>query len=75
MRGNGWTDIPVEELEEGLTGDKLKKRNARIDNSRIKELSEKLKRNFEEEDENSLLSLPVIIRLANTLYGKSYSVK
>lgn len=75
MRGGGWTDMPLSEVNDGLISDKLGKRNARLDNTHIKELSQMTGRDFDKEDESALLKLPVIIKLANTLYGKNYSVR
>ena len=74
MRGSGWMDLPIEEVKGGYMGDKLKKRNARLDNTYIKELTEITGRNLDQEDEQALLKLPSIIRMANELYGKQYSV-
>ncbi|MCH5160253.1 MAG: hypothetical protein J1F66_05370 [Clostridiales bacterium] len=82
MRGNGWTDMPVSEIRKdidlyksGALGDKLRKRNARLDNTNVKELEELTGRKFKQEDERAIRNLPTIIRLANELYGKKYSVR
>ena len=76
MRSRGWADLSIEEVKKtGQMGDKLKKLNARIDNTYIKELSEMTGRDLALEDEQSIRRLPVIIRLANKIYGKSYSVR
>lgn len=75
MRGNGWMDLPVSEVKGGIIGDKLKKRNARLDNTHIEKLSKLTGRNFAKEDEDSIYNLTVIIKLANALYGKNYSVR
>ena len=74
MRSRGWTDMPVEEVKEQL-GDKLKKRNARLDNRHIEELSRMTGRDLDAEDEQSIRRLPTIIRLANQLYGRKFSVR
>ena len=82
MRGSGWTDMPVSEIKKdvdlykaGALGDKLKKRNARLDNTQVKELTEMTGRNFQREDERAIRNLPTIIRLANELYGEKFSVR
>ena len=75
MRSHGWTDMPIEEVRKTkITQDKLKKRNARIVNTHVEELTDIMGRNYLQEDENALRKLPIIIKLANELYGKSYSV-
>lgn len=74
MRANGWTDMPASDVEGGMISNKLKKLNARLNNDQIEELTKKTGRNFEQEDEKSLCNLPVIMAIANKLYGKSYSV-
>ena len=75
MRGSGWTDMPAEEVEGTQVGDKLGKRNARLDNTQIEALVKKTGRNFEQEDDQVIASLPTVIRLANALYGKRYSAR
>ena len=81
MRGSGWTDMPVEDVEKngdlykaGALGDKLRKRNARLDNTNVDKLTQITGRNFKQEDERAIRNLPTIIRLANELYGVKYSV-
>ena len=75
MRGDGWADLPANEVKNKMISDKLKKLNARLDNSQVKELEEKTGRDFDREDEQALYNLPTIILLANRLYGKNYSVR
>ncbi|MCH5351337.1 MAG: hypothetical protein J1F39_05175 [Clostridiales bacterium] len=75
MRGQGWTDLELKDIKQGRLGDKLKKKNARLDNRFVKELTEMTGRDFDKEDELPLRNMPTIIKLANALYGKSYSVR
>ena len=82
MRGSGWTDMPVADIQKdsdlykaGALGDKLRKRNARLDNSHVDELTKITGRNFKQEDERAIRNLPTIIRLANELYGVNFSVR
>ncbi|MCH5158176.1 MAG: hypothetical protein J1F33_03155 [Clostridiales bacterium] len=75
MRGNGWTDLPISDIKQGRLGDKLKKKNARLDNRYINELTALTGRDFDKEDELPLYNMPIIIKLANALYGKNYSVR
>ena len=76
MRANGWTDMSLSDVEKaGMISDKLKKLNARIDDSQTKELAKLTGRDFDREDEESLMKLPTIIELANALYGRNYSVR
>lgn len=75
MRGHGWTQMLPEEVTDRTMGDKLRKRNARIENTYMEELSKITGRDLESEDRASIMNLPIIIRLANGLYGKKYSVR
>lgn len=75
MRGNGWTDLPPEEIRGGLLGDKLSKRHARLDDTHVRELEALTGRDFRKEDERAVCRFPVVLRLANQLYGRSFSVR
>ena len=75
MRGKGWTQMMPSEVKNGRMGNKLQKKHARIDPQYTKELEEMTERDFSKEDIRSIMNLPTIIRLANDLYGKKYSVR
>ena len=75
MRSHGWTQMLPEEVTDRTMGDKLRKRNARIENTYMEELSKITGRDLEKEDRESVMNLPLIIRLANGLYGKKFSVR
>ena len=75
MRGHGWTQMLPSEVTDRTMGDKLRKRNARVENTYMKELSELTGRDLEAEDRASVMNLPIILRLANELYGRKYSVR
>ncbi len=75
MRGMGWRDMPPEDVKGNILGDKLTRRNARLDNTNLDALEEKTKRDFIKEDKHALHNLPIIIRLANSLFGRAYSVR
>ena len=74
MRSKGWTQLLPCEVQNGRMGNKLGKKHARIDPQYTKELEEMTGRDFSKEDVRSIMNLPTIIRIANTLYGKNYSV-
>ena len=63
------------EVRDGRMGNKLQKKHARIDPQYTKELEEMTGRDFSKEDVRSITNLPTVIRLANALYGKNYSVR
>ena len=75
MRGKGWTQMLPGEVDNVLLRDKLRKRHARLTLQYTEVLEEMTGRNFAEEDLRSIRGLPATIRLANTLYGKAYSVR
>ena len=75
MRSKGWTQLPPSEVTDGRLSDKLMKRYARLDDRHTKTLEKMTGRNFVQEDLETVLRLPAIIRLANMLYGKLYSVR
>jgi len=75
MRGMGWRDMPPEDVKGTILGDKLTRRNARLDNSNLEALEKKTGRDYIKEDKHALYNLPIIIRLANSLFGKAYSVR
>ena len=63
------------EVKNGRMGNKLQKKHARIDPQYTKELEEMTERDFSKEDVRSIMNLPTVIRIANALYGKHYSVR
>ena len=75
MRSKGWTQLQPCEVQNGRMGNKLQKKHARIDPQYTKELEEMTGRDFSKEDVRSITNLPTVIRLANALYGKNYSVR
>ena len=75
MRSKGWTQLMPCEVQNGRMGNKLQKKHARIDPQYTKELEEMTGRDFSKEDVRSIMNLPTVIRLANVLYGKNYSVR
>jgi len=75
MRSKGWTQLLPCEVQNGRMGNKLQKKHARIDPQYTKELEEMTGRDFSKEDVRSITNLPTVIRLANALYGKKYSVR
>ncbi len=75
MRGMGWRDMPPEDVGGKILGDKLTRRNARLDNTNRERLEEITGRDFIKEDKHALYNLPIIIKLANSLFGVSYSVR
>lgn len=75
MRGMGWRDMPPEDVSGKILGDKLTRRNARLDNTNREELERITERDFIKEDKHALYNLPIIIRLANSLFGVAYSVR
>ena len=75
MRSNGWTQLMPSEVQKARMGNKLGKKHARIDPQYTKELEEMTGRDFSKEDVRSIMNLPTVIRIANALYGRNYSVK
>ena len=75
MRSKGWTQMMPAEVVDGRMGNKLQKKHARIDPQYTKELEEMTGRDFSKEDVRSIMNLSTIIRIANALYGKNYSVR
>lgn len=75
MRSKGWTQMLPGEVDNVLLRDKLRKRHARLTLEYTDVLEEMTGRNFAEEDLRSIRGLPATIRLANSLYGKAYSVR
>ena len=75
MRSKGWTQLMPSEVQNARMGNKLQKKHARIDPQYTKELEEMTGRDFSKEDVRSIMNLPTVIRLANALYGKNYSVR
>lgn len=75
MRGKGWTQMPPEEVDNVLLRDKLRKRHARLTLRHTEVLEQMTGRDFAQEDLRSIRGLPTTIRLANALYGETYSVR
>ena len=75
MRSKGWTQLMPSEVRDGRMGNKLQKKHARIDPQYTEELEIMTGRDFSKEDIRSIMNLPTIIRIANSLYGKNYSVR
>ncbi|MBE6542562.1 MAG: hypothetical protein E7672_09000 [Ruminococcaceae bacterium] len=75
MRSKGWTQMMPEEVTDGQLSNKLMKKHARLDVQYTDILEKMTGRDFAKEDIRSIMNLPDIIRLANTLYGEKYSVK
>lgn len=74
MKTIGWQPMPLEEVEGSSYQDKLRKRHARLDEKRQEQLGTLVGRDFEKENLEDLYRLPVIIRLANELHHRPYSV-
>ena len=75
MCSKGWTQLLPCEVQNGRMGNKLQKKHARIDPQYTKELEEMTGRDFSKEDVRSITNLSTVIRIANALYGKNYSVR
>ena len=75
MRGKGWTQMTPDEVLDGRLSDKLRKKHARLELTYTAELEKMTGRDFKAEDLCTVQRLPVIIRLANALYGRAYSVR
>ena len=75
MRGKGWTQMMPDEVVDGRMSNKLQKKHARLDTQYTEVLEKMTGRDFAKEDIRSIMNLPTIIRLANDLYGKKYSVR
>ena len=75
MRGKGWTQMMPCEVTEGRLSNKLMKKHARLDLLYTEQLEALTGRDFKDEDNRTIMKLPIVIRLANTLYGKAYSVR
>ena len=75
MRSKGWTQLMPSEVQNARMGNKLQKKHARIDPQYTKELEEMTGRDFSKEDVRSIMNLPTVIRIANALYGRNYSVR
>lgn len=75
MRGKGWTQMMPNEVTDGRMSNKLQKKHARLDTQYTEVLEQMTGRDFAKEDIRSIMNLPTIIRIANALYGKNYSVK
>ena len=75
MRSKGWTQLMPSEVRDGRMGNKLQKKHARIDPQYTEELERMTGRDFSYEDVRSIMNLPAVIRIANALYGKNYSVR
>ena len=75
MRSKGWTQLMPSAVQNGRMGNKLQKKHARIDPQYTDELERMTGRDFSKEDVRSIMNLPTVIRIANALYGKNYSVR
>ena len=75
MRGRGWAQMMTDEVVDGRMSNKLQKKHARLDTQYTEVLEKMTGRDFAKEDIRSIMNLPTIIRLANDLYGKKYSVR
>lgn len=75
MRNNGWQLMKIEEIKNNKYIDKLAKKHARLVNDNALYLETLLNRNFNQEDEKTITTLPNVIKLANELYGKNYSIR
>ncbi len=74
MRIHGWRELPMEEVKGSVYQDKMRKLHARLNEDGDRHLSELVGRDFEREDAENLYRLPSIIRLANSLAERPYSV-
>ncbi len=74
MHSIGWQIMPVEEVHNNSYQDKLRKCHARLDVTKQKQLGEMVGRDFAKENREDLYRLPSIIRLANSLTNKPYSI-
>ncbi len=75
MRGRGWAQMMTDEVVDGRMSNKLQKKHARLDTQYTEVLEKMTGRDFAKEDVRSITNLPTVIRLANALYGKNYSVR
>ncbi len=67
MRSIGWQTMPIDEVCNNSYQDKLRKRHARLDVKKQRQLGEIVGRDFAKENREDLYRLPTIIRLANSL--------
>ena len=74
MRTQGWQPLPLDEVSGNVYQDKMRKLHARLNPDSTKKLSDILGRDFAKEDIENLYRLPAIIRLANSLTNKPYSI-
>ncbi len=74
MRSIGWQTMPVDEVHNNSYQDKLRKRHARLDAKKQDQLGQIVGRDFARENREDLYRLPAIIRLANELHKKPYSI-
>ena len=75
MRSSGWSEMMPDEIVDGRMSNKLQKKHARIDPRYTAQLEKMTGRDFAWEDLRSVRNLPDVIRLANALSGKKYSVR
>lgn len=75
MRSKGWRQMLPEEVVNGMPLDKLTKKHARLDDRYTEAMEQITGRDFEKEGLRSVMNLPTVIRLANALYGRNYSVR
>ncbi len=75
MRTQGWQPLALDEVKGNVYQDKMRKLHARLNPDSTKTLSDIVGRDFASEDVENLYRLPAIIRLANKLHKKPYSIK
>ncbi len=74
MHSIGWQSMPIEEVQGNSYQDKLRKRHGRLDVENQERLGNLVGRDFAKENREDLYRLPAIIRLANSLTDKPYSI-
>ena len=75
MRSKGWRQLLPEEIgPEGYLMDKLMKKHARLETTYQAQLEKMTGRDFNAKDSLALYNLPCIIKLANELSARGFSV-
>ena len=74
MRTQGWRELPVAEVRDGVYQDKVRKLHARLAPENVDRLSEAVGRDFRKEDRDNVYRLTSVIRLANSMTDRPYSV-
>ncbi len=75
MRTHGWQPMPLEQVQGNVYQDKMRRLHARLDSQNVQKLGAMVGRDFEKEDVDNLYRLPAMLRLANSLSGRNYSVR